>query len=86
MDVVWWLRSRISRGALARPRYISDEVQVEEHGTIFIVTSYRLLVCATVVSIGMLKAALTYSGLSTGATWVEWTLGVIISSASVSAF
>jgi hypothetical protein len=80
MDAIWWLRFKISRGAPLRPRYISDEVQVEEHGTIYIVTSYRLLVCATVVTIGMLKAAFTFGGVSTGATWVEWILGVVISS------
>lgn len=81
MSAVWWLSTIVSQQQLPRPRYISDEAEVEEHGTIYMVTWYRLLVCATVVTFGMLKAALTYSGISTGATWVEWILGVVISSA-----
>lgn len=84
MDAVWWSISKGSRGSLPRPRYNSDEVGARGHETIHIIASYRLLVCATVVIIGMLEAGLTYTGDSTEAKWVEWLQGVIISSLCVS--
>ncbi|KAF8959328.1 hypothetical protein BDZ97DRAFT_1838436 [Flammula alnicola] len=78
MDGLWWLLGRLF--AVPCPKYSSEEMDHNEPESVHIVTSYRLLVSATVFSIGMLKASLTYSGLSTGANWVEWVLGVVITS------
>ncbi|KAF8963798.1 hypothetical protein BDZ97DRAFT_1819268 [Flammula alnicola] len=78
MDGLCWLLARLF--AVPCPKYSSEEMDHNEPESVHIVTSYRLLVSATVFSIGMLKASLTYSGLSTGANWVEWVLGVVITS------
>ncbi|KAF9480741.1 hypothetical protein BDN70DRAFT_877179 [Pholiota conissans] len=78
MDVVWWLIS-IIYPSFTRPNYISTEARSDPE-TAYVVTTYRLLVSTTVFTFGLLKASLTYSGISTGANWIEWILGVVITS------
>lgn len=63
--------------------FIGSHAFMSEPGTTYIVTTYQLLVLATVFTFGMLNAGLTYSGISTGANWIEWTLGVVITSVCV---
>ncbi|KDR67460.1 hypothetical protein GALMADRAFT_258406 [Galerina marginata CBS 339.88] len=76
MEYLWRLFDFFS---LPRPRYKSDEIHEFDIGSV--VTSYRLLVSATVISFGLTKASLTYAGFSIVSTWVEWLLGVVITSA-----
>ncbi|KDR80384.1 hypothetical protein GALMADRAFT_242782 [Galerina marginata CBS 339.88] len=75
MGLVWELFRFLS---IPPPKYNFEEYIGPNTG--HIVTSYRLLVSSTVMFFGFIKATLTYSGSSTGATWVEWTLGVVITS------
>jgi len=77
MDIVWNILSWFS---VRRPDYTSAErpsigVSYSEHPP---VSTYRLLVCGTVISFGMSKAMLGYCGHSGAVTWSEWTLAVPI--------
>ena len=42
------------------------------------ITGYRILVSASAVSFGITKAFLSYQGLDTAPTTVEWVYGVLI--------
>ncbi|KAF8972518.1 hypothetical protein BDZ97DRAFT_1781409 [Flammula alnicola] len=79
MDAIWWLLDAAL--SIPRPRYMTEErptEAIETDSTIF--TTYRLLTSATVTLFGMTKAGLSYWGLSTGANWVDWLLGVVATS------
>ncbi|KAF5327258.1 hypothetical protein D9619_003935 [Psilocybe cf. subviscida] len=83
IDYVWRFLSFLH---ISRPSYSSAPQAVphliaqseKDHTANAVpVTLYRLCVCFTTVSFGLTKAALVYFGFSTGANWVDWTLGVV---------
>ncbi|KAH6907485.1 hypothetical protein BKA70DRAFT_1283149, partial [Coprinopsis sp. MPI-PUGE-AT-0042] len=70
LDLVWRLlrmyqTEEIDTHLLLKPRYPP-------------ITGYRILVTSCVVSLGSLKAGLSYQGKSTEATTTEWVLGVVL--------
>ncbi|TFK22028.1 hypothetical protein FA15DRAFT_54082 [Coprinopsis marcescibilis] len=82
MDFVWAI-GRLS--SWRTPRYRSEE----RPSALLIkprrppVTGYRILVSICVVSFGMAKAGLSYSGKEAAPTAVEWVFGVFVSLSSV---
>jgi hypothetical protein len=67
------------------PTYTSEERQriSSLDGAHPPITGYRLLVSGSVFIFGMVKAYLSYVGLGGAANALDWTLGVIVTSAYV---
>ena len=67
------------------PTYTSEEQQriPSLDGAYLHVTGYRLLVSGCVFIFGMVKAYLSYVGLGGAANALDWTFGVIVTSAYV---
>lgn len=91
MDYIWRLFSLLR---IPRPSYSSEPEQTPrlyayernhtKNGTP--VTLYRLFVCFTTTFFGLTKATITYLGYSADANWVDWTLGVALTSMYVRPF
>lgn len=83
LDLLWALLE--SKFAFQRPRYLSHELSIPavddsaSHPHLHI-THYRLGVSVVVISLGVTKAILLYLGYQTGANWLEWVLGVGVTS------
>lgn len=92
MDYVWQSLSFLS---ISRPPYSSDPRPTQrsarssdDPGTSSQtpLTLYRFMVCITTACFGLTKAALTYFGYPAAANWIDWTLGVIITTGYVLQF
>ncbi|TFK31440.1 hypothetical protein BDQ12DRAFT_694141 [Crucibulum laeve] len=79
MNFIW---RTLRRYSLRAPNYRTDERSVERlikplHPP---VTGYRILVTFTAFCFGMVKSSLSYRGLSTAPTTIEWIFGVVVTS------
>ncbi|TFK31736.1 hypothetical protein BDQ12DRAFT_92571 [Crucibulum laeve] len=77
MNFIW---RTLRRYSLQAPNYRTDERSVERlikppHPP---VTGYRMLVTFTAICFGMVKSSLSYRGLSTAPTTIEWIFGVVV--------
>ncbi|KDR80971.1 hypothetical protein GALMADRAFT_91662 [Galerina marginata CBS 339.88] len=77
LELLWSIFKILGRD---RPRYRSDERQVEFPERHPPITGFRILTTLTVILFGSIKAYLSYSGFSNAATAMDWISGVVISS------
>ncbi|KAF5327260.1 hypothetical protein D9619_003933 [Psilocybe cf. subviscida] len=85
VDYIWRLLSLLR---IPCPSYSSvpePMARLNVHGrehtrNVIPVTLHRLFVSFITAVFGLTKATMTYSGYSVGANWVDWTLGVVVTS------
>ncbi|KDR69684.1 hypothetical protein GALMADRAFT_145397 [Galerina marginata CBS 339.88] len=77
MDVIWFLLANFS---VPCPNYQSEERTPDPGSNHLRITTYRVLVCSSVITFGISKATFGYLGFSTAATWIDWMLGVVATS------
>ncbi|KDR71468.1 hypothetical protein GALMADRAFT_253773 [Galerina marginata CBS 339.88] len=75
MNIIWHILAVLS---IRRPAYTSREIFFISQPYLrhLPLTVYRVLVCLSVISFGLLKATFTYLGFSTAMTWIDWVQAV----------
>ncbi|PPR03115.1 hypothetical protein CVT24_012418 [Panaeolus cyanescens] len=78
MNLIW---QALRACSIEPPEYSNFEAPfrgLHDSRRVPVITNYRLLVSLIVFASGMLKAVLTYTGQSSGATAVDWISGVVV--------